>query len=614
MKPEIRAAAATADGVQPPQQPSIRYALCMLFPIKLSNGRRPVSLEHSGFVPEIKWNSKHIIDHQSLGESYVFYSAVKQEDSRDFCIRVSYSNKHEYQIRPFRKLNQFESKENMVREFEMRVSMDQTEEEIVDITENVAPVEEQNADHKPELLWKFWISTFGNVKHIGDLELFSETDIKFSEKDIKLHQYLDYSPVGECLRSTDVSASSLIDALSNVRDEIETLQHNPEFKKKPVKMEDLKKLFDGHFLETGFKRNPGGAHCKIVFDNKDNTLCFVNPGNYSNSMNYNFPWNIGIALPYIETSAKPLRVAVRQNWIKYQCLHGQDDEFNIFRSLCFAPDSNRAERYRIGYVALILQILFCVGITIDDMGRGDHMFPDDENFGQYTKTFDFDDGFVFTICIFASAFIILRFKKTIEAFHQFYSNMEKVCIIPWTIIALDFMSNIVVGLWMTMNTPFFLFRSEDIPTVVFNSFALTFVIDLDDMANVFESDEAALLQEDANAVTRACRARLSKTVENILTANPAYGEMNAKISADRMLNLDREEMAKREIPRNWDEKRFCHMLFHIVSSPVYAVKNIGQSLCTLSAFLLARCCCIVNPNERTDNQKMIDERCGLVSI
>ena len=68
--------------------------------------------------------------------------------------------------------------------------------------------------------------------------------------------------------------------------------------------------------------------------------------------------------------------------------------------------------------------------------------------------------------------------------------------IGWPIFILDFISNIVVGLVVVFFCFIYLLLSEDISEVILNSFALTFIIELDDFVNLFESDESFLLLQD----------------------------------------------------------------------------------------------------------------------
>ncbi len=74
--------------------------------------------------------------------------------------------------------------------------------------------------------------------------------------------------------------------------------------------------------------------------------------------------------------------------------------------------------------------------------------------------------------------------------------MHKIIIVPWFIRALDFCSNILIGFIICLISLFYLLQSESIADVVLNSFALTFIIELDDIANLYEADEDALVSAD----------------------------------------------------------------------------------------------------------------------
>ena len=152
--------------------------------------------------------------------------------------------------------------------------------------------------------------------------------------------------------------------------------------------------------------------------------------------------------------------------------------------------------YHIGFVALSLQILLCIGITIDSVNQWLDTSLEDLWDTIISLEYELEDVLIVIISTLTFAFILQRLSKAINSFKRFYRNIKEVCIIPPAVIALDFTSNVVVGTWMAMITPFFLLQSEDIQTVVLNSFALTIFIELDDLANVFESDEAYLSQED----------------------------------------------------------------------------------------------------------------------
>ena len=197
----------------------------------------------------------------------------------------------------------------------------------------------------------------------------------------------------------------------------------------------------------------------------------------------------------LKISNEAIQQAVRQNWIKYQCLHGQVEEFNIFRSLCFGPQSEVNERYHIGFMALNLQILLCFGITVDSFEKWLDTSIGDVWESIISLEYEADEILTVAISALAFGFILQRLRKTVHSFKRFYPNMEEVCIIPRLIIVPGFTSNLIVGTWMATVTPFLLLKSEDIQTVVLNSFALTIIVDLDDdLANIFESDEPFLLK------------------------------------------------------------------------------------------------------------------------
>ena len=81
-------------------------------------------------------------------------------------------------------------------------------------------------------------------------------------------------------------------------------------------------------------------------------------------------------------------------------------------------------------------------------------------------------------------------------FLSFYRNLSRVCSVSWLIIGFDFTSNVVIGLILSVTSFFFLIESENVKDVVLNSFALTFILEIDDTLNVFESDEAYLFAQD----------------------------------------------------------------------------------------------------------------------
>ena len=367
-------------------------------------------------------------------------------------------------------------------------------------------------------------------------------------------------------------SNSLAKALEDVR---KTFVTSPIFSRTNVKLHDeLKRNFDLKFLKlSNLKANQHESY-SIVYDEREKTLHFVElllddlPEVWSKEESQ---WNADpdkiiacICAVYgggLKTTNKGFQEAVRHNWIKYQCLQGQDDEFNIFRSLCFAPPSNLDQRYHIGFVALCLQILLCIGITMDSVEQWSDTSLENVWDTIISLEYEIEYMMIVAISMLTFVFILQRLRKTINSFKRFYRNIHEVCEVPKAIIALDFTSNVVVGTYMAMITPFFLLQSEDIQTVVLNSFALTIFIELDDLANVFESDEAHLLQEDAYGMERL-RMDLQWLKRN----------------QDRLDSMMFSGVMKREIGGQWTGSKRLQMLAKFLFSPFYESFLILKSL------------------------------------
>ena len=64
------------------------------------------------------------------------------------------------------------------------------------------------------------------------------------------------------------------------------------------------------------------------------------------------------------------------------------------------------------------------------------------------------------------------------------------------IIILDFISNVLIGLLICCLSLPFLMKSETLTDATLNSFALTFILELDDIVNVFQNDTDYLIDQD----------------------------------------------------------------------------------------------------------------------
>eukprot|EP01083_Nonionella_stella_P230089 813735_1 len=135
-------------------------------------------------------------------------------------------------------------------------------------------------------------------------------------------------------------------------------------------------------------------------------------------------------------------------------------------------------------LALLVQIVLSIGITI-------HIV---DNF-EYIYERDFD-VFV-TICSLLVFGLISTFAhSTANAFIKFYRNVYYAYDVPWFFVVCDFISNMVMSSYICAISLFLLMQSETYSDLVLNAFALTFLIEIDDMINVFESDEDAIVISD----------------------------------------------------------------------------------------------------------------------
>ena len=391
-----------------------------------------------------------------------------------------------------------------------------------------------------------------------------------------IYRRLDFSPFRSSLRSATHASDLFAHALENVRENfVNLLTHlrqdlQPGLGLSIAEQQHLKMRFDLKFLRISNMKTGDGMPCFILYDDVKETFYFVEIHDGKE-----VKWATELIYEHsscLQTTNVDVQVAVRHNWIKYQCLHGQDDEFNIFRSLCFAPQSTVEERYHIGFVALTLQILLCIGIMMDSIENWSGTTFEDIWDLVISLDYGFEDILIVTISTFTFAFMLQRFRKTIETFKRFYININQVCSIPKVIIVLDFTSNILVGAWMCMVTPFFLLQSEDIQTVVLNSFALTIFIELDDLANIFESDEAFLLHEDAILFRRKLREAAMKNGQ----AKESHG------------------VVKRDIGGNWSGHTGFQMTLMFIFSPLYEMCKI---IAAFFSIFIHICCSTESKNE-----------------
>ncbi len=114
-----------------------------------------------------------------------------------------------------------------------------------------------------------------------------------------------------------------------------------------------------------------------------------------------------------------------------------------------------------------------------------------------SEMFD-DDRIIITISFLVFALISYSYWFTVVKFYRFYECLYYIAKIDWINFVLDFASNIVIGIIIVIFAFKYLLLSEGIADVVVNSFALTFIIELDDIVNLFEGDGEYLLLQDWN--------------------------------------------------------------------------------------------------------------------
>eukprot|EP01083_Nonionella_stella_P070805 189651_1 len=177
----------------------------------------------------------------------------------------------------------------------------------------------------------------------------------------------------------------------------------------------------------------------------------------------------------------------RYVFLKDEILAGQDAEFNIYKSYIFEPS---AEKLVFCFIAMTVQLALTSAICYE-IFQG--------------VPFGFDDGvegdeLVIKI-LSGGVFVLLSIgtNRTTKMYLQFYEEIGCMFALPWFILFADFLSNIVIPIVITLVSYLFLATSESFTDLVLNSFALTFVAEIDDMVNTFDSDEEIVLQADLRA-------------------------------------------------------------------------------------------------------------------
>ena len=165
------------------------------------------------------------------------------------------------------------------------------------------------------------------------------------------------------------------------------------------------------------------------------------------------------------------------------------EEFNIYRSYIISQEDK--EKIAMSLLGLILQIALTTAIIYN--------FIDDVNDNGLAFYFDFNEiGNIIKILISLLIFSLISYKHkfTVEAYCHFYEWAVYYYKVPAYLKYADFISNIIIGYIISYLSFFFLATSETFSDLVLNSFALTFITEIDDMINIFETDEGILIDDD----------------------------------------------------------------------------------------------------------------------
>lgn len=181
-----------------------------------------------------------------------------------------------------------------------------------------------------------------------------------------------------------------------------------------------------------------------------------------------------------ENITAQVQIMFRYVFLKDILLKNQDSEFNIYRSYYFEP---RHDKMAMALLALILQITLTVAITINIINDWDILL----NQNNY---------FIVFCSVLVFCFISYSTNGTAKLFSQFYKDIGLAYDLPYFLVFCDFISNIVIALYVCFISLFFLIQSPNYGELVLNSFALTFLIEIDDIINIFDSDEEVIIIAD----------------------------------------------------------------------------------------------------------------------
>eukprot|EP01084_Bolivina_argentea_P279110 477120_1 len=174
-----------------------------------------------------------------------------------------------------------------------------------------------------------------------------------------------------------------------------------------------------------------------------------------------------------------LKIMLRKTLL-IDLLKGQDDEFNIFRSYYFDEDPSK-----ISFAVLSLIISF--GLTIVLILN---------IINDIDVVFEQDDPIIFVLSVLVFLCLGELSFTTMNSYSTFYRKSSFLFKIPYFLKCSDFMLNVILPITVTLISFFLLSSSDTYLDLVLNAFALTFIVEIDDMLNVFESDEDNLIESE----------------------------------------------------------------------------------------------------------------------
>eukprot|EP01083_Nonionella_stella_P107674 312133_1 len=194
---------------------------------------------------------------------------------------------------------------------------------------------------------------------------------------------------------------------------------------------------------------------------------------------------------YFENITQKYYMFCRYHFVMDFVLRGMEEEFNVFKTLLFLS-ANREEKYQqlwsrlaLSILVLLLQGLMLWAMAEDVIERFD-----------LEEMFTMNHPVIMTLSFAIFAFLSYRYCFTIIKMNKFYTNIHYVCDVDVIIPLMDYISNVVIYGVVVFFSFSFLLLSHTIQDAVFGAFALTFITELDDMANIFDADEDFLLEYD----------------------------------------------------------------------------------------------------------------------